>query len=197
MPSPLSLPRPVGSTQVLRYRLQIDPGQAAAVYPKTNATFAPDSGSFEPSVFTQWARFALFNPDFVAFDVRRRFPAFVYDDSQFASQSPHKPIACLPSSSPGINDTDLSLNHYTWAQNVLIHYNKIDKNVLIADTGIARDNSPGNGALILLDTLESGLGQNTGLPVVAIRFEVSDGGQQGPQPFDVDLEIEIRKSSIR
>jgi len=197
MPSPLSLPRPIGSTQVLRYRLQVDPGQAAAAYPKTNGTFASDSGSFEPGIFTQWARFALFNPDFVTLDVRRRFPPFVYDDSMLASQSPHRPIACLPSSSPGINDTDLSLNHYTWAQNVLIHYNQIDKNVRIADCGISRDNSPGNGALILLDTLESGLGQNTGLPVVAIRFEVSDGGQQGPQPFTADFEIEIRKSSIR
>ena len=84
-----------------------------------------------------------------------------------------------------VNATDKSLNLYTWAQYLEITSAKIDGNVVFVDTGIAQNADLGNGALVMLDTTNSGLGRNTGLPVVCVRFYVATTQQGARQPFDV------------
>jgi len=197
------LARPASSTQVLRYRGQVSTGglfaKATAAYPKLNGTYPTDSVIAGGGVtFTAWARFALCkssdptNPIFA-------LPANVYDDSQPAGEVPHDPVACLASATLGINTSDLSLDRFSWAQNLQIHYTQIDPNVVLCDNDVSIDNDPANGAVVLLDEgASSGLGRSTGLPVIAVRFVVLTTGQvPAIQPFDVDITFEIRHSNHR
>lgn len=184
---------------MLRYRGLVTEGSNANVYPQDPVVYPADShigGSFS---FVAWLRFSLWN----AWDDERtpqtELPTWIYDDSQFAGASPHGTIACLASSTPGINTTDLSINTKTWAQNIDIVSRKIDPNVLFADTGVSLDNNPANGAMVLLDQgSSSGLGFNTGLPVVAVPFTVQTSGESPTlQNFSIDVTITIRHSAIR
>lgn len=188
----IPLNRPSGSSLRLRYRGTIVAGEATAVYPKTNATYASDA-PIVGSNFLTGVRFALFNPSDLA-DTAKRLDGYVYDDEQPAGAAPHGTVLVTAGGAPG---TDKSMNAQTWAQNVQIHYNKIDPNVVIADAAVSVDNDILNGAQLVLDSgVSSGLGTNTGLPVVAILFTVAlnDGARQS---FDVDLTFEITQSSTR
>jgi hypothetical protein len=70
----------------------------------------------------------------------------------------------------------------------------------MADTGVSLGNNPANGAMILLDQgSSSGLGFNTGLPVVAVAFTVAAAGGEVPtlRNFSIDVTITIRHTAIR
>lgn len=187
--------RPDGSNYLLRYRgLATSSGASAATYPKASGRYASDSAA--AGFGFQWLRFALFDEANPA-NYRRRLPDLVYDDGQLAGAAPHSPIACVASSTPGINTTDLSLNRYTWAQNLEI-IAPITPNVVAVDSGVSIDNDPANGAMVLLDNATtSGLGLGTGLPVVAIQFIVQLGGDSALQTFAYDVTIRIRQTSVR
>lgn len=205
------LDRPDGSTQVLRYRGVVitAPAQASGVYPKTNASIPTDS-AIVGQEFIAWVRFALFDPGFASppadpaavANPLRKYPEFVFDDSQLAGTAPHPAVPSVLSPTAGINASDLSLHGKTWAQNIDIKYVQIDPNVHIADVGLYADGVDSNAARVLLDTatvggVGSGLGLGTGLPVVAIRFVVATNGQTQTQPFSVDITFEIRHTEIR
>ena len=187
------LDRPSGSTQVLRFRGTIVQGEASGTYPKTNATF-PSDAVITGSNFLAAVRFGLWDTSDLT-DTQKHLPAFVFDDGQPAEDSPHDPLACTPQAG-AVNATDKSLNLYTWAQNLEIVSAKIDSNVVFVDTGIAQSADLGDGALVMLDTTNSGLGRNTGLPVVCVRFLVATN-QGARQSFDVDITFEVRHSAIR
>ena len=202
------LPRPASSTQVLRYRgtVVVVGRDNSDVYPKANAT-APGDSAIAPggATFTAWVRFALFGVNTgtglpTLADTKRRLPANVYDDSNLAGEAPHDPVVCAASATPGINLTDLSLDRFSWAQNLQIHFNNIDAHVVLCDNDVSIDNDPANGAVALLDNgTASGLGLGTGLPVIAVRFVVATTGGEFPalQNFDVDITFEIRHSDHR
>lgn len=192
------LVRPDGSTQLLRYRGTVGVGaQATATYPKT-AGETPSDAVVTGTYFDSYVRFPLFKPGALDFP-QKRFPAFVFDDSMLADGAPHDPVACVASPTLGVNVTDLSINRRTWAQNVqlLFHENPAATPlVLSADTAISEDNDPANGAQIVVDTLTSGLGLNTGLPVLIVHFRVL-ANDAALQAFNIDLSIEIRHTAGR
>ncbi len=193
------LDRPAGSTQTLRYRGTMIQGGAAASYPKGAGEY-PSNSAVSLGYFTAWVRFPLADVTGTAVDLnntQKRLAAFVYDDGQLAEDVPSSLVACTASATPGINTSDLSMNRFTWAQNLRIHYSQIDTNVVLCDSGVSVDNNPANGAVVLLDSgASSGLGDGTGLPVIAVRFVVAanDGALQD---FDVDIAFEVRHTAIR
>ncbi len=191
--------RPDGSTQILRYRGSVNPSPTdASVFPKANAEIPADSAAGLP-YFTAWVRFALFDTTDIE-NERRRFIPGTFDDSQLAGVSPHAPVltTASPFGEPGINAGEIWIGDRTWAQNLRIHEARVDPRVAVADIGIATSANasvPG-GALVLQDTLTSGLGLNTNLPVVAVRFfVVSNNGAL--QKFEIDMTFEIRHTLIR
>ncbi len=195
----IPLPRPDSSTQVLRYRGTLEITEERGAYVNGEIPNDPD---IVGSTFVAWVRFALYNPLDLT-DTTRRLPSFVYDDSQPASEVPHSPVACPNSTPVGIFDTDLSLNRYSWAQNLEIHVAKIDANVLRVDNAVAIDSDGANGAQALLDTATvgptfgSGLATGTGLPVIAVQITgaVTQGGDA--QAIDIDITFEIRHTNHR
>jgi len=184
------LNRAFGSTLFLRYRGVVELGDDANVYPQDPVVYPGDS-SVVSGLVRAWVRFPLWN----ALSTRStltELPAFVFDDIGL-----HSTVASLASATPGINTSDLSLNTKTWAQNINVVSRTIDPNVLAADTGVSIDNNPSNGAMILRDSgASSGLGYDTGLPVVAVLFTVSsnDGVRRD---FSIDVTIEIRHTGRR
>lgn len=195
------LDRPDGSTQVLRYRGQIaTSADAAATYPKVPATIAANSGIVGNN-FVAYVRFPLFDastpstPALIA-NALKRFPEGAFDDSQLAAASPHAPVACSASATPGVNASDLSLNLKTWAQNIDVTVRPLDDKMVVADSGVSLDNQSINGMEVVLDTLTSGMGLNTGLPVLIIQFLVTNANG-AIQAFSVDVTIEIRHSASR
>jgi hypothetical protein len=220
------LDRPAGSSQVLRYRGRVSwfiPGDVPtlvplATFPKPNGIF-PSNAPIVPvgpgvpaAFFVAYARFLLADPgaaspplDPVALaNPLRRLPSVVYDDSQPAGASPHSSIPSL--NTPGINNGELILNPLTWAQNLEVHSSDVDENVLQADVGMAvaagaatPDGS--TGAFVLLDGTASGLGLNTGLPVVMVPFkvlaDVSNPQVPALRTFFVDITFEIRHTPHR
>lgn len=200
----IPLLRPAGSAHVLRYRGNVVVAdQDLTEYPKENAAVAADT-VITPTTFEAFARFALFNPgdsspplDAAALaEKTRRYPSHVYDDTTPAGAAPHPNVTMAAIA--GYNATDIEIGDRTWAQNLLIHYNKIDSRVIVADVGLfAEFPATAGGVRVLLDTAASGLGLATGLPVVGIRFELETGQAVAPYAFAVDLTFEIRHTVIR
>ncbi len=191
------LVRPASSTQVLRYRGTVDLGQfASTAYPQV-AGETPTDAQISGLNFIAVVRFPFFKPG-ALINTQKRLPENVFDDGQPAAEAPHDPVAAVASVGPatGINATDLTLNRRTWAQNLEIRYTQIDANVVLCDAAVSIDNDLANGALVLLDTDDSGLGTDTGLPVIAVKFVVTadDGALR---PFDIDIEFEVRHSNHR
>jgi hypothetical protein len=185
------LDRPVDSAQILRYRGPVTIGGPSGTYPKNNAEIPSDS-LFGPVVnvvpagqFRAWVRFLLGDAT-APTNPLKRLPAYVFDDSNLAGVSPHKPVASVISVTPGINASDLSIAARTWAPNLHIAVQALDAKVISVDTG---------DACVLLDSgPTSGLGRNTGLPVIALGFNVLAGGTEIPtlQAFDIDITFEVR-----
>lgn len=188
------LDRPVGSSHILRYVGAVIPSaQTAATYPQLNATIASDSATgpitgTPTGQYSVWVRFALFDPTNLT-NPLRQFPSFVYDDSNPAGVSPHAPVASVPSTTPGINASDLSIAAKTWAPNLHIAVSALDSLSITCDIEDAR---------VLLDSgANSGLGLNSGLPVIALRFNVLQGANPVLQSFNIDVTFEIRHSTHR
>ena len=199
------LPRPAGSSQVLRYRGTVTVGgNVTATYPIGNMEAPLDAPSPGSGLITACVRFALFNPNDIANYPASLVPGYQtalplsdYDDNQPASAAPHTPVACTAVAGC-VNATDLSLNKFTWAQNVAIRFNNIDPaHVFACDSAISQDGNIANGALAVVDGTNSGLGTNTGLPVMIVSFTTADNGDGGSAPFNIDIEFEIRHSRRR
>jgi hypothetical protein len=188
------LDRPVDSSHILRFRGTVTVSATpAATYPKANAEVPSDSlvgpGTGTPAgQYRAWVRFLLAdatNPS----NGLKKFPALVYDDRNLAGVAPHAGVPSVASATPGINVADLDIGDQTWAPNLHYAVSALDSKIVSVDITDAR---------VLLDTLTSGLGLNTGLPVIALAMNILTGSGQTPlQSFDVDITFEIRQSSSR
>lgn len=186
------LDRPQGSSHVLRYRGIVAVGQSNAnVYPQV-AGVIPANSTVTGASFQAYVRFPLFDASDLT-DLLRQLPLDVYDDTVPA---PHDDVACVPSATPGVNATDLSMNRETWAQNVEITVRSLSQKLEIIDSGVAVDNNIVNGVQIVRDTLTSGMGLNTGLPVVIIGLQAAANDGE-IQAFPIDITIEVRHSVHR
>lgn len=190
------LDRPVGSSHILRYSGPVTIGVASGVYPKANAEIPSDSsvgpvvGVVPAGQFRAWVRFLLADATDPT-DGQKSFPSFVFDDTMPAGDAPHVPTPSVITPTPGINPTDLDIGGRTWAPNLHVAVSALDPSVQAVDITDIR---------VILDSgVDSGLGLNTGLPVVVVGINVLvSGNVQLPlAPFEIDITFEIRHSVHR
>ncbi|MGL4255612.1 MAG: hypothetical protein ACRCSL_04705 [Microbacterium sp.] len=178
--------RPIGSTLTLRYVGTIVVGAAAqAAFPKAN-------GELPSNVTTasEWNVRFLFADRTDPTDQSTRLAPTVYDDSQPAGASPHAPIVAGSTNQIQVA-TDQFITNRTWAQN-------LDVRVISAVPGGNASAVSFNvaGARVALDLADSGLGGNTGLPVLVLPVTVTFAGPGSPT-VDVAIEVTIRHSIDR
>jgi len=178
--------RPAGSTQVLRFTGTVVAGEALATFPKTNGAFTTGGGANA----SRGMRFLLADAT-VPTQQNRQFPAFVFDDEQPSALAPHAPVAAAPVALV-VNSGELVIGHgtqvstdRTWCQNTWVTVKGLSANIGSLDT---------ESALIVLDTTTSGLGTNTGLPVLILPVSLLGGAVA---PFDVDVMVEVRSTPTR
>ncbi len=178
--------RPAGSTQVLRFTGTVSPGEALATFPKTNGTFTTGGAANA----TRGARFLLADATDLT-TTEKRLPDFVFDDANPVELAPHDPVAAgavalvVNAGEEAIGHGVQTATDRTWCQNTHV-------------TVVAQSSNLGavatESALIVLDTLTSGLGLGTGLPVLILPVALTG---QTATAFDVDLLVEVRWSAHR
>lgn len=179
--------RPAGSNQVLRFRGTVAAGEALATFPKTNGTFTTGGAVGD----VRGVRFLLADATDLT-NQARQFQDAVYDDGQPASASPHAPIANGGLVPLVINVGELVVGYGTtpelgptWVQNTRVIVKGLSANIGSLDT---------EGSFVVLDTLTSGLGLNSGLPVIILPVTLLGSAVAS---FDVDVLVEIRQSATR
>lgn len=166
--------RPAGSVHVLRFHGSVTAGVAIGTFPKENGEFTTGGVAGDE----RGVRF-LFADATDLTDMQKRFPGHVYDDENPAQNAPHAPTdTVLDGLVVNANEQDIGLR--TWAQNMRVDIKGLSTNIVSVDT---------EGCLVVLDTLTSGLGGNTGLPVLIIPFVTTDIGAQDFAAFDIQVEI--------
>lgn len=178
--------RPIGSTQVLTFSGSITTGVAFLNFPKPNATIATDA-TLAPG-FTG-IRFLLGDVSVPATPTQT-LPGFVFDDSQLAGVSPHDPVATAAVGTITLaNEEDITAR--TWCENTYITIEPNDAASALILTGVDL-----NGAQFVIDTLTSGLGTNTGLPVLILPCELS-ALPTIQAPLNVTVIVEVRHTASR
>jgi hypothetical protein len=177
--------RPVGSTQKMLFTGALVAGEPIATYPKTNGTYSSDAVMIG-GVPYRTVRLLLGDAAAPA-DRTKRFPANVFDDSQLAAKSPHAAFLAGVSIA-GFNPTDLVISERTWCKNTIVNVRPVLA-AAAAAIGVAVP-TPG----FLLDGVDSGLGLDTGLPVLLLLLDL---GAVPAASIAVQIEIEVRATSIR
>jgi len=176
--------RPVGSTQKMMFVGNLVAGEAIAAYPKTNGTYSSDAVVIGG---VPYRTVRLLLADAAApTDKTKRFPSHVFDDAQLAAVSPHDPVTGIAAS--GINATDLVINERTWCKNLVVNVRPVTAAAQTA-IGVAVPTPA-----VLLDAVNSGLGLDTGLPVLLLLLDL---GANPAVSIPVQIEIEVRATSIR
>lgn len=176
--------RPIGSTLTLEFAGVITVGAVAqANFPKNNAELPSDV-----TTASEWnVRFLLADATDPSDQTTRLAPT-VYDDSQPAGASPH-PTTLAGATNQVKIATDQIINA-TWAKNAEIEIVKTVPGGTA--TAISFDRS---AAFFVLDTADSGLGRNTGLPVLVLPTTITFA--PGVPNALVIIRITIRHSTIR
>lgn len=182
---------PSSSSQTLRFTGMVVKDTAAlAVYPKANGTLPSDAATTE----TWGARFLLADATDPT-DISTTLPAHVYDDTTPAAASPHAPTTGAVSKL--LTATDLIIGapgaiatNRAWCNNVDIEIKSIQLGALTTGAQILPDR-----AYIVLDTLTSGLGLNTGLPVLVLPINTVFTST-GPN-VAIDITVTIVHSASR
>lgn len=182
--------RPAGSTQVLRYTGFITLGgftiAGPSGYPKVSGEAPSDIAANTPTGI----RFLLADSTDPA-DPTTRLPSFVYDDGQPAGASPHAPTSTVI---PNITTaTDQLITDRTWCQNTYVTIEPRDAASAAALVGVDLSN-----VQVALDVgANSGLGTNTGLPVLILPIiSANAAGAWGNGP-NVDVLVEVKHSVSR
>lgn len=178
--------RPAGSVQVLRFVGTVSPGVALGTFPKTNGTFTTGGAAGD----LRGARFLFADATDVT-DTQKTFALNVYDDENPAGDAPHAAVAAgavalvVNAGEEVIGHGTPTSTDRTWTQNTHVTVKALSANFGSVDT---------LNALIVMDTLTSGLGLNTGLPVLILPVELL--GDTAAE-FTIDLLVEIRWSAHR
>ena len=178
--------RAPGSTQVLRFTGPITLGAAAlATYPKANGEAPAGIAANVPS----GVRFLLADAT-APTDRTRTLPDFVYDDTQPAAVSPRPPVSlAIPNIT---NASDLLITNRTWCRNTYITIEPRTAATAAALVGV----DTGSAQFCLDVGASSGLGLNTGLPVLILPIISANAAGQWVD-LDVDISIEVRHTASR
>lgn len=157
---------------------------ASAVYPKAQSSYPSDAAI--DGVTPTCARFLLADTTNLT-DETKQFQSFIFDDSQPAGDAPHPEV-------PGtgiLNASDQDITARTWCQNTRVIVQPRD-----AGTAIALASIQAEGARVCLDVgASSGLGTNTGFPVLCLAFVFAAAPLPGT--LNLDILIEVRESAVR
>jgi hypothetical protein len=161
--------RPAGSQHVLRFNGTVTVGGTLATFPKDNGELTTGGAVGDP----RGVRFLFADATDLA-NQERRFPSLVYDDGQPAGAAPHDPIATtLTALVVNADESDIGLR--TWAQNMRVYVKALSANVVSVST---------EDCFVVTDTLTSGLGTDTGLPVLIIPVVLS-----GEEVDSIELDV--------
>lgn len=182
--------RPAGSSHILRYTGTFQVGVANAVFPKTgNAQVSSDQVAGAGNA--QSIRLLLADSTDIT-DLQKTFPDFVYDDGVPAGSSPHAPVV-VPAATELLNKNELDISLRTWCQNTYVTVTPISSPVSpVTSPGFF--NVAADVQAVVLDAPNSGLGGNTGLPVLVIGLRAT---APIAQSIDLDIVVEIRQSASR
>lgn len=175
--------RPAGSTQVLRFTgLVVQDTANLTVYPKTQASYPANAAT---GALTG-VRFLLADSTDTT-DTQKKLPEHVFDDAQPAADCPHDPVA----GTGVLNATDQNISARTWCQNLRVVFTPRTPTAVTAISAW----DPSATKVCLDEGASSGLGRNTGFPVVVIGIFFS--GQNVPINFDADIIFEVRATGHR
>ena len=175
--------RPAGSSQVLRFSGLITLGSfASTAYPKANGEL-PSNAAANTLIGVRFLLADATDPT----DTTTTLPTDAYDDNDPAAAAPHSPtLGCTY-----LNGTDLNISDRTWCQNTYVTV--VPRTVAAAALLGAVDTA---GVEVVLDSgASSGLGLNTGLPVIVIPMAFTTVSQF--PGCDVDILVEVRHSASR
>jgi hypothetical protein len=188
------LDRPAGSTQVLRFSGLIRLSGAVGAGPAfTTATYPPKSNGEAPSDIAAntptGVRFLLADAT-APTNAARKLPSFVFDDSVPAAVSPTATFSQVIANVT--NASDQLITTRTWAENTYITVEPKDSATAAALVGVDV-----GGAQFCLDVgASSGLGLNTGLPVLILPIISANAAAQWVN-LNVDILIEVRHTASR
>jgi len=116
-------------------------------------------------------------------------PSFAFDDTQPAGASPHAPVF---NAVAGITTaTDQIISSRTWAQNTHVVIQPQTAAAAASLVAVETDK-----AQIVLDLVDSGLGGNTGLPVLILPM-VFAFANAAFVPAAIEMVVEIRHTYVR
>lgn len=185
--------RPAGSSQVLRFSGQITIAPAAgnpgafttAQYPKANGEAPNDIAANTPT----GVRFLLADATDPT-DMTTRLPSTCFDDSQPAGAAPH---ATTSNAIANItNASDQLITNRTWCQNTYVTVQPRTSAAAAALVGV----DLASVQFCLDSGASSGLGLNTGLPVLILPIISANAAGQWAS-IDVDILVEVRHSVSR
>lgn len=186
---------PSAVTQTLRFVGTVVKDTAAlAVYPKLNGTLPSDAVSTE----TWGARFLLADATDPT-DTTTTLPYYVYDDSTPAAVAPHAATTgaiakMLTATDEIIGAPNAAATNRSWCNNVDIQV--YQAGIPTSPAGNSAITVFPGAAYIVLDTLTSGLGLNTGLPVLVLPVAVTNA-TTGNMAVELNMQITIRPTASR
>lgn len=179
--------RPSGSSHILHFRgtLVLSANNFGDYSPPiANGTVPADVADGTPI----GVRFLLADATDTS-DETTKLLAKIYDDSQPAGATPHAPVT---NAVAGITTaTDQIISSRTWCQNTYVRVQPADAASAASLTGLETDK-----AQIVLDGTDSGLGGNTGLPVLILPMIFTFVDAEFV-PAEVDILVEVRHTTVR
>jgi hypothetical protein len=177
-----------GSQHVLVFEGTLERDTAnAATYPKAQASYPSDAAAGAKTPF----RFLLADTTDLT-NLEKQLPHGVFDDGQPAGAAPHDYV--LGGATQGLlTATDKNISARTWAQNAQIRITPTTE--AAADVIATVDYSSARWCLDV--GASSGLGTDTGFPVLVIGIFYQTGSNPGATLAGLHVRIEITHSTVR
>jgi len=180
--------RPAGSSLSLRYSGAFASGQALATFPKTQSTYSSNTTTIGGIVYNEIRLLMSDNTSALTLgESPSTLPNYAFDDEQPSALAPHAATNGLGLTVDGLNVGEKDISLRTWCQNMRVTVVPQDPTTTTAVTAFASALTK-----VVLDTASSGLGTNTGLPVVVLFFTLT-----GPGTLNLDIRLDIRASGAR
>lgn len=178
--------RPAGSEHIIIWATVERDAANAATYPKLNGNYPSDAGA---AVLVPVR--CLLASTAALTDNEKQLPKHVFDDENPAGASPHAGV--LAGATQGIlTATDLNITARTWCQNLDI---TVTPRTEVASDLIATWDP--QATRVCLDSgASSGLGTNTGRPVVVVGI-IFETGAQVPATLDLEIRIRVPHTTVR
>lgn len=185
---PVQPVRPAGSYQRLRFVGDFAVGEALAAFPKTQSSYSSNTTTIGGVAYREIRLLLTDNTSANTIGgTVSTMPNFVYDDAQPADSQPSAPTAGLGLTVDGLNVTEQKITQRTWCQNLLPRLQAQSAATAAQVTSFANALTQ-----VVIDGPNSGLGGNTGLPVVVLFCELAN-----PTTLGLCIDVEVRHTGTR